>query len=331
MEKYLIPGIAVAWVKNEEITHLEFGVKDIVTKNPVDASTLFEAASLSKPIVAYAALKLVKEGALDIDKPLASYLLHPYLDNHHPYLAVVTLRHILTHTAGFASANLKVGQQLDLPFYPGSQFGYSGESFRYLAHVIERVTNTSFNTYIQNNLFKPLNMHSSSFIWEEKQAPNYASPHDKQGCSREKWKPQRPVASFSLHTTATDFSKFMKEVFHVKKSNQYSGLPLDINFPINEHLSWCAGWGMEKTPAGNNFWHSGDNGTFQCFCIFLSQKNASLVMMTNSANGLQLCQDVLQQSINEPHPLIEWEFASDESDAGNHEDIFSNWWEIYGV
>lgn len=328
MKKHQVPGLSLAIIKNKKISNLEFGVKNIITKELINFSTIFEGASLSKPLVAYAALELVKQGVLEINRPLGSYLINAYHDN--PlYLYAVTLRHVLTHTAGFSSANLKAGETLVLPYYPGSQFTYSGDSFRYLAHVIEYLTNTPFSLYMQENIFNPLKMNDSSFIWREQYESQSAYPHDKNGNLMEKWKPKQAVASFSLHTTAIDFAKFMMEVFLSKNSSyQQPQLVSEISFPINESLSWCLGWGMENTPEGVNFWHSGDNGAFQCFSIFLSHQELGIVIMTNSANGLRLCRNVLEQLSMENHPLVEWEFDSNEETNG---DIPSRWWEIYGV
>lgn len=328
MKKLQVPGLSLAIIKNNEISNLEFGVKNIITKERINFSTIFEGASLSKPLVAYAALELVKKGVLEINRPLGSYLKNPY-QNNPLYLSAVTLRHVLTHTAGFSSVNLKAGEALVLPYYPGSQFTYSGDSFRYLAHVIEHLTNIPFSLYMQENVFKPLKMNDSSFIWREEYDSQSAYPHDKNGNLMEKWKPKQAVASFSLHTTAIDFAKFMMEVFMSKNSSyQQPQLVSEISFPINESLSWCLGWGMENTPEGVNFWHSGDNGTFQCFSIFLSQQELGIVIMTNSANGLRLCRNVLEQLSRKNHPLIEWEFDFNEETNG---EIPSKWWEIYGV
>lgn len=326
MENYNVPGVALATTQEGEIISTqEFGFKNIITKERVVSSTVFEAASLSKPIVAYAALKMCHEQLLDIDKPLGKYLTKQYKGNP-ANLSVITLRHILTHTSGFPNANLKIGDSLTIHPNPGSQFIYSGESFRYLAHAIECITRMPFEDYMQQNVFIPLKMYDSSFIWKEKYNILAAYPHDAQGNITVKWKPKKPVASFSLHTTASDFAKFIIEASHYLYNEPINQ---KIIFPINTYLSWCSGWGKENLSGSEIYWHSGDNGSFQCFSIILCQQNLGLIIMTNSANGLKLCRDVILQIIGKEHPLIDWEFSND--DDLSVDIISSNWWKIYGV
>src|SRR4030095_1153264 len=122
-----------------------FGVKNASTREPVDDNTVFEAASLSKPVMAYAALKLVDAGKLDLDKPLAQYLEKPYLEGD-DRLNLITARRVLTHTTGFPNWRQQ-GQPLKIVFPPGERFSYSGEGFVYLQKVIERLTGQAFDDF----------------------------------------------------------------------------------------------------------------------------------------------------------------------------------------
>src|SRR5262245_45452528 len=90
MKKYHIPGVALAIIENEKITTFELGVKDSLLQKPVTSSTIFEGASLSKPLIAYAALKLCEKCLLDIDKPLSSYI-NNFNSIDDPRLSAVTL------------------------------------------------------------------------------------------------------------------------------------------------------------------------------------------------------------------------------------------------
>lgn len=322
MKEFHIPGIAIALIENEQIKTFELGVKDSVLQEPVASTTVFEGASLSKPLIAYAALKLCEKGLLDIDKPLSAYI-NDFNSIDDPRLSTITLRHVLSHTSGFPTTNLRKGEILKLEFEPGSQFAYSGESFRYLGRVLEHVTGISLSTYMQKNVFRPLKMNDSSFIWEERYIIQSASPHDRKGMPTEKWKPTQAVASFSLHTTALDFAKFMVEVRQFPKM-------LEINARINDTLSWSLGWGIETMPTGNiAFWHSGDNGTFQCFAF--QENSLGIVIMTNSANGFNLCRKLLNLVSQGNHPLIDWE----QFDSRNHEPVdeefLSTWWKYYDL
>lgn len=91
----------------------------------VSADTVFEAASLSKPVFAFGVLLLAQEGIIDLDRPLASYLPAPYLPAE-PGAAVITARMVLEHTTGLPNWRPK-GEPLALLRQPGTRFGYSGE------------------------------------------------------------------------------------------------------------------------------------------------------------------------------------------------------------
>lgn len=322
MKEHHIPGVALALIEDEKITTFELGVKDSILQKPVTSSTVFEGASLSKPIIAYAALKLCEKGLLDLDRSLSVYL-NNFNQDDDPRLSSITLRHVLSHTSGFPTANLKKGELLKIEFDPGSQFAYSGESFRYLGKVIEHLTGIPLSTYMLENVFRPLQMKDSSFIWEERYAIQAASPHDRKGLPTEKWKPAKAVASFSLHTTALDFAKFMVEVRRFPKM-------LEVNSRINDTLSWSLGWGIETMANGTlAFWHSGDNGTFQCFAF--QEAACGIVIMTNSANGFKLCRKVLDLVSADNHPLIDWEQFDSQNNEPIDEEFLSNWWKYYDL
>ena len=119
-----VPGLSIAVLeKGRVVWHRGFGVMNAEIKTAVDDNTVFEAASLSKPVFAYAVLKLADSGKLDLDKPLVNYL--PYKDvENHERLNLITARRVLSHSTGFP--NWRGGQPLKIHFTPGERFSYSG-------------------------------------------------------------------------------------------------------------------------------------------------------------------------------------------------------------
>lgn len=115
-----VPGLAIALVRNGELAWQRgFGVKSVKTNEPVNDSTVFESASLSKPVFAYAVLKLVDAGKFDLDKPLNQYLPGNYDVGEDPRLGQITARRVLSHTTGFP--NWRSGA-LKIHFTPGERF-----------------------------------------------------------------------------------------------------------------------------------------------------------------------------------------------------------------
>jgi CubicO group peptidase (beta-lactamase class C family) len=112
-----------------------FGVKDAARREPVDAETVFEAASLSKSVFAYGVLALCHAGLLDLDTPLTHYLPDRSLCRD-PRLEAITARTVLSHTTGFPNWRQR-GKPLTIDRVPGESFGYSGDGYLYLQRVVE--------------------------------------------------------------------------------------------------------------------------------------------------------------------------------------------------
>src|SRR5215831_2930347 len=206
-----VPGISIALLRYGELVWRHgFGVKNTKTNEPVTDDTVFEAASLSKPVFAYAVLKLFDAGKFDLDKPLNQYLPGNYDVGEDPRLGQITARHVLSHTTGFPNWR-PPGAALKIHFTPGDRFSYSGEGFVYLSKVIEHVTGEKFNDFMKRTVFEPLGMTSSSYVWQESYDALKVFSHNTRGeaVSQKKLSPGATNAAASLHTTARDYGRFV--------------------------------------------------------------------------------------------------------------------------
>src|SRR5262249_34423654 len=181
MSMVLVCGGKIAWRKN-------FGVKNVNSGEAVDDETVFEAASLSKPVFAYAVLKLVDQGKIRLDSPLTAYLPHPYIENDQR-LAKITARLVLSHRTGFPNWRGD-GNPLLIHFTPGERFSYSGEGFVYLQRVVEQIEGKPLNSVMNDLVFTPLGMASSSYIWRPDFDERTATGHDSDGNPEDLWKPK---------------------------------------------------------------------------------------------------------------------------------------------
>jgi CubicO group peptidase (beta-lactamase class C family) len=173
LHKNNVPGASVALIRDGEVVWIEgFGVANMLTREPVTDGTLFEVASNSKVVTAYIALRLVDEGVLSLDEPLNSYLAEPWLPPSE-YRDAITLRHVLSHTAGLGHNTL--GRES--LYAPGKGYSYSGKGFLYLQAVIEEVTGQSLGELAQEMVFEPLGMHHSSFTNPTELTASTASGH----------------------------------------------------------------------------------------------------------------------------------------------------------
>jgi CubicO group peptidase (beta-lactamase class C family) len=175
MDSAGIPGLAMAVLEDGEIAFSKgFGVRSVGDERPVDENTVFEAASLSKPVVAYIALEMVDEGLLDLDRPLVDYADIPELPDARGKR--ITARMVLSHTTGLQ--NERIGdERLALAFDPGQGFRYSGEGFLLLQRVLESITGESLDSLSRRMVLDDLGMTRSGFVWRDDWADNAAVGH----------------------------------------------------------------------------------------------------------------------------------------------------------
>ena len=168
MQKADVPGLSAALIRKGKVvwTH-SFGVKNVNTKELVTNTTIFEAASLTKATVAYAVLKLVDQGKLDLDVPLNKYLGNNYDVGDDPRLDKITARRVLSHTSGFPNWRSRGAEKLPINFEPGEKFSYSGEGFVYLSKAVEKITGQAFGDFLQKMVLDPLDMRNSAYGWRE--------------------------------------------------------------------------------------------------------------------------------------------------------------------
>lgn len=169
-----VPGVAIAVVDGGRFAwSRSFGVKNILTRDPVRADTLFEAASMTKPVFAYVVMRLVDEKHLDLDKPLVAYRRPANLGND-PKLELITTRHVLEHSSGlpnWASEPLVTNRA------PGSGYTYSGEAFIWLQLVVEKIMGMGLGGVMKQKLFDPAGMSRSTFGWDEEIARSVVFGH----------------------------------------------------------------------------------------------------------------------------------------------------------
>lgn len=174
-----LPGLSMAVLENGEIAWRgEFGVLNADSGEPVTADTQFEAASMSKPVFAYAVLKLVDQGRLDLDRPLVGYFRPAYLPADAD-IDRITARHVLTHVSGLPNwGDVDKPDSLRPAFRPGRFFAYSGEGFFWLQLVVERITGHSLEAFMRATLLDPAGMRRSTYVWDEAVARSAAYGHD---------------------------------------------------------------------------------------------------------------------------------------------------------
>jgi len=316
-----IAGLSFCLISENEIAHCgALGVTDAETGQPVEMTTVFQAASLSKPVFAYTVLKLVDQGVIDLDTPLLEYIGEPaarkdYLgeDFDDPRARVITARMVMSHTSGFP--NWRQKGQLEFIFDPGGRFGYSGEGFGLLQKVVERLTDSSLEELVTTLTFEPLGMVNSTFSQARLDLTNYAWPHDGMGALtprpadfEDRMEKARAHAAATLLTTAPDYSRFVIAIMTgigLDQATHVDFLWPQVGVDDEGTVKWGLGVGLEQSGIRQRVWHWGDNNDSKAFFVADPLQDTGLIYFANSFNGLSIVGDLLEVSMSGPHPLLE--------------------------
>lgn len=292
-EFYNIPGVSLALIKDGQIAyHKTYGVKNSETKELVNESTLFEAASITKPVFAFVVLRLADRNLIDLDKPLHKYLPFEQLEKYQEYKKM-TARHVLIHRTGLPNWGI------DMIAEPGEKYGYSGEGFEYLKRVVVEITGKPIEQILEEELLEPNGLYHMEFSDSEALREVVSDGHF--GGHPTNWGiPQEAGMAFSMHTESKAFSKYALTILERKglKPNTYKEF-LKIHTESNSEF-WNyqdkpegAGLGIfiRKTDYGDTFFHGGNNGDFKCQFEIYDKLKMGYIIYTNSDTGSELTMD----------------------------------------
>jgi CubicO group peptidase (beta-lactamase class C family) len=303
-----VTGMAIAITSDTGVVWSRgFGVRSVETEEPVTPNSVFEAASLSKPVFAYAVLQLVDQGVMDLDTPISDYYEYDDIaqDERHK---LITPRMVLTHSPGFPNWRPR-GGELTIDREPGTEFSYSGEGFVYLQMAVMELTGEPLDQLARRLVFEPLGMNRSSYLWQGEFEEAVALPHGSDGQVLDKNRPQpgRGNAAASLHTTAPDFARFMSAVMNGTGLNDSTAASmLTPQIDVDPGLAWGLGIGLQDTDEGRAFWHWGDNMAYKAYTVTYPADRMGVVWFTNSENGHSILGPMLAATVGGDHPAVAW-------------------------
>jgi CubicO group peptidase (beta-lactamase class C family) len=312
MREMKVPGVSIALIQNGEVSWFKaFGLADVAANKSATADTVFEACSMSKPVLAYLVLHLVDAGQLELDRPLAAYLPNNFVGTDGDFSKQITARMILTHTSGLPNWR-KGGEERDGPvtilFKPGTRFEYSGEGFYYLQRVVEHITGEPLDALAKRWLFDPLGLSATSFVWSQALEPHIAIGYDDTGAARAGGRYTHANAAYTLYTTPVEYAKLMLAIVRgsatagtslsatVKKDMLTPQVRVEsrefIDRPgraLGQQAFRGLGWCIDTTITGDIVYHSGANQTgFRCYAQLNPRDGSGLVIMTNGYGGNDL-------------------------------------------
>lgn len=324
-----VPGAAVGLVTDGEITALRgYGFADPDDERPVGPGTVFNVGSVSKVTAAWAAMRLVYEGRLDLDRPVSAYLDEWPLPDSEFDEDAITLRRLLSHTAGLsmgAVPDYNPGQAIPsaadalrdpnegarVTSEPGTEWSYSGGGYMLVQHLIESVTGLPFDDYVREAVFGPLGMESSAFSWTPALRVNAAVPYD--GDDSVPYFRYAGKAAASLNSTLAELARFAAAGLDAEEPGLLRGrgvLPpetidlMQAPAPATEQR-----WGV-RSGLGYQIWglhdrwavdsghprmvgHAGQNTGWSATLWIVPETGDGLVVLTNASHGRELWRWVL--------------------------------------
>jgi CubicO group peptidase (beta-lactamase class C family) len=321
MAHYKVPGVSVAFFDHGQIKWTRtYGFADIAGKKPVTTETLFQAASISKPISALAALRLVQDSKLSLDEDINSKLRSWSVpENEFTKEQKVTLRRVLSHSAGLTVHGFPgygpgepaptVVQILNgekpantppvrVDAVPGTIWRYSGGGFVVMQLLLTEVTGKPFPRILHDLVLQPAGMNNSTY--EQPLPKNLstvaATPYRADGEPvKGGWHTYPEIAAAGLWTTPSDLARLAIEVQneYAGKSNKILSQEMIRQMLTRQKDNWGLGFDLESSGHGLAFSHAGSNEGFRCYLEAYIESSEGVVIMTNSDSGDQLASEVL--------------------------------------
>ncbi|KTD05175.1 serine hydrolase domain-containing protein [Legionella feeleii] len=298
------------------------GKPNTSTPSPVNTNTLFQAASLSKPVSAAIILDLVTQGKWDLDVPLADIADYgPAELRQDPYYRMLTTRMVIGQCSGLANYGQDGDNGKKFIAKPDTRFTYSGVALDFLKQIIEQKAGKSWEEIAQD-FFKKAGMKRSTFQRQlpDGSTPDVAKAHLTDPLSNDSLAPLPPlpnnghgVLAGSMLTTAEDYLAFLQYCFknNYLKSTLLTGalstLPPTTS-PETSQIQWGLGMGVysSRDPEKTIAFHWGNNTGSISFCAMDMETGNCVVNFANSMNGPTLFQRIAEPTVGDITPLFQW-------------------------
>jgi CubicO group peptidase (beta-lactamase class C family) len=303
MQKQHIPGLSLLVAKNGQIVRAEgYGLANVELQVSVKPETVFQSGSVGKQFTATAVMMLVEEGKVALDDPLTKYF-----PDAPPAWKEVTVRELLSHTAGFTDYPekfdfrkdwtedelLKVVEGIPLAYPPGTKWDYSNLGYLTLGILIHRVTGEFYGDFLQQRIFQPLEMKSTRIISEADIVPNRASGYRlvKGELKNQEWVAPmvNTTADGSLYFSILDLAKWDAALYGEKLLKRSSldlmWTPVKLKDGRPNKGSYGFGWFMTERRGHHVVGHDGAWQGFKTAIARYVDDRLTVVVLANLAEA----------------------------------------------
>ncbi|MBC2845120.1 serine hydrolase domain-containing protein [Winogradskyella flava] len=312
-----VPGMAIAMFDEGRISLKKgYGFSNLKVREPITSTTGFNIGSISKLFTAFGVMKLVEDGKIDLDEPIEVYLTRWKLPSSGYDTSKVTIRHLLSHTAGIsvhgypgfinkdalpsleASLNGKNGparndEKVEIILEPQTKFKYSGGGYTILQLIIEEVTKKSFENFMAETIFNPLKMDNSSFDVDKTMLEKSAVPYD-ENMQELPFEYFTAKAAAGLQTTLEDFVLFVNDILHNHSIVSEKTLEHMLTPTLKSQGVYGLGFRVLKFGPMEFKGHAGSNTGWQSGFFLDFTTKSGLIMMTNGDKGDAVLKNTLK-------------------------------------
>jgi CubicO group peptidase (beta-lactamase class C family) len=303
LEESDTPSVAVAFIENGRMQwSAVYGEQ--APGVPADDRTLYNIASMTKPVTAEVVLRLASRGELSLDEPMSAYWIDPDISDN-PWHELLTPEIALRHRTGFPNWRYQTNNILTFKFEPGTRTSYSGESYDYVARFAEKKTGTAFETLAGELVFSPAGMAETTFTKKGWTAGRLALPKKQDGTIGEAHLVEAWSAADNVHTTPAQYARFIIEVmnnkgvtaeiaserFEIVDDLMSEGCPVSPeNCPVSVGMG--LGWQIFQYQHDTVIMHGGSDQGERTIGYFVPERGAGVVIFTNGANGAKVISKV---------------------------------------
>lgn len=294
MKENKVPVLGIGTIKDEKLNQIRvFGNS---------YNTIFNVASLTKPITAIVALKLVEQGKLDLDESLYKYWIDPDIAKD-PRNKKLTTRFILSHQTGFKNWRwLNEDKKLHFDFEPGKGYQYSGEGYEYLRKALENKFKKTLQQLAEELIFRPLKMQDTKYIWDKNtDVSRYAMNFDQNGNTYEIVKNNTANAADDLLTTIGDYGNFLTNIMNGNFLSEKTFNEMVTPQTSSEKGKYF-GLGFEIYDFGKGEYvlaHGGADEGVRAIVFIIPKTKQGLLIFTNSDTGGNLYEILVKHYLGE--------------------------------
>ncbi|WP_288446055.1 serine hydrolase domain-containing protein [uncultured Chryseobacterium sp.] len=308
-----VPGVGVAVIRDGKIAWIQsMGYADLASKRPVTPETIFNIGSVSKLVSSWGFMQLTEKDLIKLDDPVEQSLTRWHLPRSEFDESKVTLRRLLSHTAGLSvhgyggsdqgtpllsleeSLNGKTkrnGETVHLISEPGTKWEYSGGGYTLAQLLLEEKTKQDFTNYMKQNIFLPLGMKNTNYEWTEDMKPNSATAYDELG-NPIKNRIFTEKAAAGLQTTIVDLAHFAelsitldpKQLIKVLKPETIKLMETPV-LPSSTEGESGLGYRFMNYENFRTIGHTGENAGWSAALLLDLPSKSGIIILCNGSNG----------------------------------------------